>query len=92
MKPDGNVVKVTEQSDAQLFFGLKVIPLPFALANLTHDHFCLGWLQQFRMSSGSQPGDSLTRFQGVVTRFTMKVLYQPAVWVRVHLFHQQWIV
>ena len=35
VKPDGQVVKVTEQSDAQLFFGLKVIPHSFSPANFS---------------------------------------------------------
>lgn len=35
VKPDGEVVKVTEQSDAELFFGLKVSYLLFILANLS---------------------------------------------------------
>jgi hypothetical protein len=28
VKPDGNVVKVTEASDSELFFGLKVVLFP----------------------------------------------------------------
>jgi hypothetical protein len=35
VKSDGEVVKVTEQSDAELFFGLKVIYPSFTLAKLS---------------------------------------------------------
>ena len=42
VKPNGQVVKVTAQSDAELFFGLKV-DFFHVLSSTTHVRFQLGW-------------------------------------------------
>lgn len=44
VKPDGNVVKVTEASDSELFFGLKVV-LFLQTSCLIVDNVHLGWFQ-----------------------------------------------
>ncbi len=33
VKPDGKMIEVTEESDSELFFGLKVIFLPYPFGN-----------------------------------------------------------
>jgi len=81
--PSGVITTVTELSDPDLFFALKVKNIHSCVCRSAE--MMSGWIQQLREPLGDAVKTltlTIGRLKGIVTKFTLKTFPQTQVWVR----------